>query len=161
MKITLLTVGRIKEKYFTDAVKEYSRRLSRYLTLNIEEAADESVPERAAGAVKAGILKKEGDRLLNILGRYPHSYVIALAIDGRMYDSVELSRHLSELQVRGCSHFVFIIGGSLGLSEDVLKRSDERISFSRLTFPHQLMRVIALEQIYRAVKIEHGEPYHK
>ena len=161
MKITLLTVGRIKEKYFTDAVKEYSRRLSRYLTLNIEEAADESVPERAADAVKAGILKKEGDRLLNILGRYPHSYVIALAIDGRMYDSVELSRHLSELQVRGCSHFVFIIGGSLGLSEDVLKRSDERISFSRLTFPHQLMRVIALEQIYRAVKIEHGEPYHK
>lgn len=161
MKITLLTVGKIKEKYFTDAVMEYSRRLSRYLTLNIEEVADEPVPEKAGEAMKAVILKKEGGRLLSILGRYPHSYVIALAIDGRMYDSVELARHMSQLQVRGISHLIFIIGGSLGLSEEVLKRSDERISFSRMTFPHQLMRVIALEQIYRTQKIDRGEPYHK
>lgn len=161
MKITLLTVGKIKEKYFTDAVKEYSKRLSRYCTIRIEEAADEPTVEKASEALSRQILDREGERLLRILDRNPGAYVIALAIDGTAYDSVAFSKHLSQLQVSGNSHLVFIIGGSTGLSEAVLQRADEKISFSKMTFPHQLMRVIALEQIYRAMRIERGEPYHK
>ena len=161
MKITVLAVGKIKEKFYTDAVKEYARRLLGYCSLSIEEVPDEPTPDRAGEAEERQILQREGERLERVLGRHPGAYVIALAINGTAYDSVAFSRHLSELQVRGQSHFIFIIGGSLGLSEDVLLRADERISFSSMTFPHQLMRVILLEQIYRAMRIARGEPYHK
>ncbi len=161
MKITLLTVGRIKEKYFTDAIKEYTKRLSRYCEIRVEEVPDEAVPEKASETEARLILQKEGDRLIRMMEHFPGACVIALAIDGKSYDSVSFSRHLSDLQVRGKSHLIFVIGGSIGLSEKVLAKADEKISFSRMTFPHQLMRVIALEQIYRAIRIARNEPYHK
>ncbi len=161
MNITILSVGKIKEKYFTDAVKEYTKRLSRYCTVRIEEVADEPVPEKAPEAIQKQILKTEGERLMKILDRYPGAYTLALAIDGTAYDSVSFSSCLSRLQVQGYSHLIFIIGGSIGLSQEVLDKASARISFSRMTFPHQLMRVILLEQIYRAQRIAHHEPYHK
>ena len=161
MKITILAVGKIKERFFEDAVKEYSKRLSRYCVLTIEEVPDEPVPEKASKAQSDQILQKEGAKLEKVLQRYPGSYVIALAIDGREYDSVPFSSFLSGLQVSGNSHLVFVIGGSTGLSAKILERCDAKVSFSRMTFPHQLMRVILLEQIYRAMRIAHGEPYHK
>ena len=161
MKITILAVGKIKERYFTDAAEEYAKRLSRYCTLKIEQVPDEATPDRAGEAVREVILQKEGERLAHILDRYPGAHVIALAIDGTSFDSVSFSSYLSDLQVRGNSHLLFVIGGSLGLSGDILERADGRISFSRMTFPHQLMRVILLEQIYRAMRIARGEPYHK
>ena len=161
MRITILAVGKIKEKYFTDAVKEYSKRLSRYCTLNIEEVSDEPTPEKAGEMLQKQILRDEGSRLLKVLDRYPGSCVIALAIDGTAFDSVSFSSYLSDLQVRGNSHLIFVIGGSLGLSEEILERADRKVSFSKMTFPHMLMRVILLEQIYRAMRISRGEPYHK
>ena len=161
MKITVLTVEKKKKKYYTDAVKEYAKRLSRSCSLSIMEVPDEPAPEKAGQAEREQILGREAERLLRVIDRYPHSHVIALAIEGDTFDSVAFSRHLSELQVRGASHFIFVIGGSLGLSGDILRRADERISFSKMTFPHQLMRVILLEQIYRALRIANNEPYHK
>ena len=159
MKISILAVGKIKEKFFTEAVKEYAKRLSRYCELTFIETEDEPTPENASLRQEEQIREKEGERLL---ARIPSgAYVIALAIQGKVWDSVSLSRHLSELTLAGKSHLIFVIGGSLGLSEAVLKRADEQLSFSRLTFPHQLMRVILLEQIYRSFRIARGEPYHK
>lgn len=159
MKITLLTVGKIKEKYFTLAVDEYKKRLSRYCSLEIIEVADEKTPDGASAAEERLILNKEGGRLL---AKIPdRAYVTALAIDGKMHASEALAEHIRQLSIRGQSHLVFIIGGSLGLSEEVLKRADEKLSFSKMTFPHQLMRVILLEQIYRSYRIIHHEPYHK
>lgn len=161
MKITILAVGRSKEKYFTDAVKEYMKRLSRYCQINVEEAADEPVPEKAGEALQILIREKEAERLMKVIERDPGAYVIALAINGKTYDSIAFSEHLNDLQVRGSSHLVFVIGGSIGLSEKILNRAHEKISFSKMTFPHQLMRVIVLEQIYRAMRIARNEPYHK
>ena len=159
MKITLLCVGRIKEAYYTEAVREYAKRLSRYASLQIVELEDEKTPDGASAAENEAIKAKEGER---ILARIPEgAHVIALAIEGKAPDSVELSRKIEELGVRGKSHLCFIIGGSLGLSREVLERADERLSFSRMTFPHQLMRVILLEQLYRSFRIMRGEPYHK
>ena len=159
MKITVLAVGKIKEKFYTEAVREYAKRLSRYCELSVAEVEDEPTPENASLRQESQIKEKEGERLL---AKIPGgSHVIALAIDGKAYDSVGLSKHLSELTLAGSSHLVFLIGGSLGLSEAVLNRADEKISFSKLTFPHQLMRVILLEQIYRSFRIARGEPYHK
>lgn len=161
MNITILAVGKIKEKYFTDAVKEYSKRLSRYCTLRLEEVSDEPVPERAGEGIRRQILEKEGQRLTKVLDRYPGACVLALAIDAPSCDSEAFSGYLSHLQVKGYSHLIFVIGGSIGLSQEILERADGKISFSRMTFPHQLMRVILLEQIYRAMRIARGEPYHK
>ena len=161
MNITILSVGKIKEKYFTDAVKEYTKRLSRYCIGRIEEVSDEPVPEKAPEAIQKQILKTEGERLMKILDRYPGANPLALAIDGTACDSVAFSSCISRLQVQGYSHLIFIIGGSIGLSQEVLDRANAKISFSRMTFPHQLMRVILLEQIYRAQRIAHNEPYHK
>ena len=159
LKISVLAVGKIKEKYFSEAVGEYVKRLSRYARTEILETEDEPTPEGASPREEAQILEKEGER---ILSRIPAgAYVIALAIRGREYDSVALSEKLEALALGGNSHLVFVIGGSLGLSPAVLRRADEQISFSRLTFPHQLMRVILLEQIYRSFRIARGEPYHK
>ncbi len=159
MKITLLTVGKIKEKYLRDAVSEYSKRLSRYCKLEIIEVADEKTPDQASLAEEEAIRQKEGERILKQLKN--DSYVITLEIAGKMLTSEELAGKIDTLGIRGTSHITFIIGGSLGLSDEVLQRSDYGLSFSKMTFPHQLMRVILLEQIYRGYRIIKNEPYHK
>lgn len=159
MRITLVTVGKIKEKYLEDAIGEYSKRLSRYCKLDIVQVADEKTPDKAGEALETQIKEKEGERILSHIRE--GAYVIALAIDGKMLSSEELAAQVDKLGVSGVSWIVFVIGGSLGLSEKVLLRADCRLSFSRMTFPHQLMRVILLEQIYRSYRIISGGPYHK
>ena len=159
MKITLVTVGKIKEKFFEDAIKEYSKRLSRYCKLEILQVADEKTPEGASEAVELQIKEKEGQRILSLIR--DDAYVIALAIEGKMLDSEELAERIEKLGVSGISQIVFVIGGSLGLSAQVMKRADYALSFSRLTFPLQLMRVVLLEQIYRSYRIMNHQPYHK
>ena len=159
MRITLATVGKIKEKYLKDAIDEYAKRLGRYCKLEIKEVPDEKTPDKASDAEEAAIRDKEGSRLLDVIP--DTSYVIALAIDGKMLDSVELAKKIDSLGITGTSHITFVIGGSLGLSDEVLKRADYRLSFSKMTFPHQLMRVILLEQVYRSYRIINNEPYHK
>ena len=159
MKITVLTVGKIKEKYYRDAVAEYEKRLSKYATINIIEVPDEKTKENPSDAELFQILETEGNKLLS---KIPESaYVIALDIAGKKYDSVGFSKFIEEKMNTGNSHLLFVIGGSLGLSHGVKKRADARISFSDMTFPHQLMRVILLEQIYRGYRIMRNEPYHK
>ncbi len=159
MKITLLTVGKIKEKYLRDGIAEYAKRLGRYCKLEIVEVQDEKTPDNASSAQEHQIKALEGERLLRYIK--DTDYVTALAIDGKMLDSVELSENLERLFVQGKSSLVFVIGGSLGLSDEVLRRADYRLSFSKMTFPHQLMRMILLEQLYRSFRISKGEPYHK
>ena len=159
MKITVLCVGKIKEKYFTDAIAEYAKRIGRYHKLEIVEVADEKTPDGASAALAEQIKAREGERLLKNMK--DGAYVVALAIEGKELSSVELSQKLDKLAAYGDSHVVFVIGGSLGLSSQVLSRADYRLSFSKMTFPHQLMRVVLLEQIYRCCKITAGEPYHK
>ena len=159
MRITIVCVGKVKEKYFTGAIEEYSKRLSRYCKLDIVEVPDEKTPDGASEAINQQIKEKEGRRILDKIPE--EAYVMVLAIEGKQPDSVELSRKIETLGVRGESHIVFVIGGSLGLDPQVMKRANEAISFSRMTFPHQLMRVILLEQVYRAYRIMNNEPYHK
>ncbi len=159
MKITILAVGKCKEKYWLDAIAEYRKRLGRYAEVEILEVADEKTPDGASEKEELQIKEREGERLLRRLR--DDAPVIALAIDGEAMDSEELSRRIEARMTGGASHLQFVIGGSLGLSEAVLKRADKKLSFSRMTFPHQLMRVILLEQIYRSFKISRGEPYHK
>lgn len=159
INIRILTVGKIKEKFYVQALDEYRKRLNRYCKLEIKEAADEKTPEHASETEERLIKEREGERLLKLIR--PDAYVIALAIEGKQMDSVELSEYIEKLGISGTSNLTFVIGGSLGLSDDVLKRADYKLSFSRLTFPHQLMRVILLEQIYRSFRIMHHEPYHK
>lgn len=159
MKITLVTVGKIKETYFTDAIREYSKRLSRYCKLELIEVADEKTPDGAGEALERQIKEKEGERILKSVR--DGSYVIALAIEGKKMSSEKLSEFIGDLGVRGESDLTFIIGGSLGLDPRVLKRADFLLSFSDMTFPHQLMRVILLEQVYRSFRILQNEPYHK
>lgn len=159
MKITVVAVGKIKEKYFTGAIEEYAKRLGRYCKLELVEVADEKTPDGAGNALELQIKEKEGERILQ---KIPDSaYVIALAIDGKMLDSEELAEQMERWNVSGISHMVFVIGGSLGLAPAVMKRADYKLSFSKMTFPHQLMRVILLEQIYRSFRIRNHEPYHK
>ena len=159
MKITIACDGKIKEKYFADAIAEYSKRLSRYVTLEIAEVADEKCPESLSSKEELAVKEAEGERLLKAIKE--DSLIIALAIDGKKYDSVGFSRFFADNMVGGVSHITFVIGGSLGLSHKVLKKANGKISFSDMTFPHQLMRVILLEQIYRAYRIIKNEPYHK
>ena len=159
MKITLITVGKIKEKFFTDAIAEYMKRLSRYCKPEIIQVADEKTPENAALAVEKQVKDTEGERILRHVAE--DAFVVALEIRGEMLSSEELADFIERKQVSGTSHIQFVIGGSLGLSEAVLRRADYRLSFSRMTFPHQLMRVVLLEQIYRSFRIIAGEPYHK
>ncbi len=159
MKVTILCVGKIKEDFYRKAILEYEKRLGRYCKVDIIEVADEKTLDSASAALEAQIKEKEGERLLRHVRE--GMYVVALAIDGRQLDSVQLSEKIDRLGVSGNNHLAFVIGGSLGLSSQVLKRADERISFSQLTFPHQLMRVILLEQIYRSFRIMRHEPYHK
>lgn len=159
MRITLIAVGKIKERYFTDAIAEYSKRLSRYCKPEILEAADEKIPDNASEAEENQIREREGERVRKLLK--DNAYTIALAIDGKAMTSEAFADKIEKLGVRGESHLCFLIGGSLGMSESLLKSADERISFSDMTFPHQLMRVILLEQIYRGFRIINHEPYHK
>ena len=159
MKITLITVGKIKEKYLKDAIAEYSKRLSRYCKLEIVEVADEKTPDNASDTVEDAIRDKEGERILKYIKE--DAYVITLEIAGKMLTSEEMAEKIDKLGVQGTSHIIFIIGGSIGLGREILKRSDYALSFSKMTFPHQLMRVILLEQIYRSYRIIQGEPYHK
>lgn len=159
MKITIIAVGKVKESYFTGAAAEYMKRLGRYCKPEIIQVADEKTPDHAPEAVERQIKEKEGERILAQIK--DGAYVIALAVEGKMKTSEELATHIERLGVGGVSQIVFVIGGSLGLSEAVLRRADELLSFSRMTFPHQLMRVILLEQIYRSYRIINREPYHK
>lgn len=159
MKLTLVVVGKIKEKYFTMAIDEYKKRLGRYARLEIIEVADEKTIEGASVAQEEQIKKKEAERILKNIR--DDAYVITLEINGKMLDSIELSQKIESLGVQGVSHIVFVIGGSLGLHSSVSSRADFKLSFSKLTFPHQLMRVILLEQIYRSYRIIENEPYHK
>ena len=159
MKITLITVGKSKEKYLKDAIAEYSKRLSRYCKLEIVEVADEKTPDNASETVEDAIRDKEGERILKYVKE--DAYVITLEIAGKMLTSEEMAEKIEKLGVQGTSHIIFIIGGSIGLGREILKRSDYALSFSKMTFPHQLMRVILLEQIYRSYRIMNHEPYHK
>ncbi len=159
MRISLICVGKLKEKYLQLGVEEYVKRLGRYCSLDIIELPDEKTPEHAGEALEELIKKKEGDRILKAIKG--DSYCIALAIEGKQLSSVELAEKLHFLGVTGKSHISFVIGGSLGLSPEVLERAEEKLSFSRLTFPHQLMRMIFLEQLYRSYRIIHKQPYHK
>ncbi len=159
MQYTIICVGKIKETYYAGAVKEYVKRMSRYGRVEIREVADEKTPDGASENLENQIKEKEAERILKQIK--DGMYVIALDIKGKEYDSVTFSEHLNRLMVTGESNLAFVIGGSLGLHEKVLMRANERISFSKMTFPHQLMRVILLEQIYRANRILKNEPYHK
>ncbi len=159
MKITIITVGKVKESYFRGAIEEYSKRLSKYCKLDIVEVADEKTPDKASETEEAQIKAKEAERIMKHVR--DDAYVIALAIEGKQLDSVELADKIEMLGVQGTSHIQMIIGGSLGLHQSVLSRADYKLSFSKMTFPHQLMRVILLEQIYRAYRIISHEPYHK
>ncbi len=159
MKITVLTVGKVKEKFYRQAIEEFQKRLSRYCKLEIIEVPDEKTPDHASETEERLIKEKEGQRILKCIKE--DAWVCALAIEGKMLDSVELSEKLEQMGIGGVSHMIFVIGGSLGLADEVLKRADFKLSFSKMTFPHQLMRVILLEQIYRAYRIMQGEPYHK
>ena len=159
MRITLITVGKIKEKYLKDAIAEYSKRLGKYCKLDIIEVADEKTPDNASETVEEQIRAKEGEKILKNIK--DDSYVITLEIAGKQLTSEEMADKIETLGIQGHSHITFIIGGSIGLGQDVLKRSNYALSFSKMTFPHQLMRVILLEQIYRSYRIINGEPYHK
>lgn len=159
MQINLLTVGKLKEKYWVGAVEEYSKRLSSYCKVNVIEVSDEPTPDNASPAQEEQIKKKEADKLLAKIG--DRDYVIALVIEGKSITSEEFAAHLDKVAVQGFSTVTFVIGGSLGLHESVRKRANYGLSFSKFTFPHQMVRVILLEQVYRAFRIQRGEPYHK
>jgi 23S rRNA (pseudouridine1915-N3)-methyltransferase len=163
MKIDILCVGKIKEKFFRDAIAEYMKRMSRYATMNIIEVADEKTPDNASENVIQDIISKEASRLSKYIPDKGQNdtYIITLEINGKELTSEKLADKIASLNVNGVSHIIFIIGGSLGLHESIIKRADFHLSFSPMTFPHQLMRVILLEQIYRSFRIINNEPYHK
>lgn len=159
MRITILCVGKVKEAFMRAAADEYRKRLSRYVKLDVVEVADEKTPDHASEKEEMMIRSREGRQLLRRIKS--EDYVIALAIEGSAHDSLSFARMIDRLGVSGKGNVIFVIGGSLGLSEEVLSRADETLSFSKMTFPHQLMRVILLEQIYRGYRIIKKEPYHK
>ena len=159
MKISVIAVGKIKEKYLKDALSEYSKRLSRYCKLEIIEVPDEKTPDHASFMEEEMIKNREAERILKHLNE--NSFLVTLEIKGNMLTSEEMAEKINLLTVNGHSHITFVIGGSLGLGKNILEKSDFPLSFSKMTFPHQLMRVILLEQIYRSFKINSNEPYHK
>lgn len=159
MKISIVCVGKIKEKFYRDAIEEYAKRLSRYCKLEIIEVADEKTPDKASSVEEELIKKKEAERILSKLKE--DAFVVTLEILGSKLDSPAFGELIQKAGLAGKSHIQFVIGGSLGLHESVSKRADKKISFSDMTFPHQLMRVILCEQIYRGYRIISGEPYHK
>ncbi len=159
MNITIVTVGKLKEKYLKMGIDEFTKRLGSYAKIELVEVADEKAPESLSDADMEIVKKKEAERILAKVGA--DAYVIALAIEGKMKTSEELAAGLESLMTYGRSKVVFVIGGSLGLHDNVMKRADEYLSFSKMTFPHQMMKLILLEQVYRAFRIMKNEPYHK
>ncbi|GFH89756.1 MAG: 23S rRNA (pseudouridine(1915)-N(3))-methyltransferase RlmH [Lachnospiraceae bacterium] len=159
MKITIIAVGKVKEKFYRDALAEYGKRLGKYCRLEVVEVEDEKTPDKAGEALELQIKEKEAQRILKYVKE--DAYLITLEIEGRKMDSVSFAKKLEKLATYGTSHIQFVIGGSLGLHDMVSARADEKISFSDMTFPHQLMRILLEEQIYRGYRIICGEPYHK
>ena len=159
MRITIIAVGKIKEKFYRDAIAEYAKRLSKYCKFDVIEVADEKTPDKCSETEEQLILSKEADKILKHIR--PEMLVYALALKGKKLDSVEFADEINKAGLTGNSSVAFVIGGSLGLHENVLKRADKQISFSDMTFPHQLMRVILAEQVYRGFRIIAKEPYHK
>lgn len=159
MKIRLITIGKLKEKYLKDGIAEYSKRLGRFTKLEMLELPDEKTPDSASPAENQAILKKEGDRILSKIS--DRAFVIALAIEGDELSSEKFSQFINDVTVRGYSDIVFVIGGSLGLSPEVKERANRLLSFGKMTLPHQLMRLVLIEQVYRAFMIQQGSPYHK
>ena len=159
MKIKIVTVGKLKEKYLKDGIAEYAKRISRFATVEMVELADEKTPDRASDSENAKILDVEGNRILSKIGE--REFVVVLAIEGKTLSSEEFSKQLEQASINGSSTLTFVIGGSLGLSNEVKKRANLSVSFGCLTLPHQLMRLVLVEQIYRAFTIQQGSPYHK
>ncbi|BAC15335.1 hypothetical conserved protein [Oceanobacillus iheyensis HTE831] len=159
MNITIVSVGKLKEKYLKQGIDEYKKRLNAYAKVSIIEVADEKAPETMSEAEMKEVKRKEGERILSSIA--PDAFVITLEIEGKMLGSEQLAKKLDELATYGKSKVVFVIGGSLGISQDVQRRSDLALSFSKMTFPHQLMRLVLIEQVYRSFRINRGEPYHK
>lgn len=159
MNIHIIAVGKIKEKHIREGINEFSKRLSRYTKLKIIEIADEKAPENLSQKDMAKVMEKEGEKIISKIP--PNSFVISLVIEGKQISSESLSKKMEDIMVGGINDISFIIGGSLGLSNKVKGISDFKLSFSKMTFPHQIMRLILLEQIYRSFKIMKNEPYHK
>lgn len=159
MKITIISVGKIKEKFYRDAIDEYAKRLSKYCKFEILEVADEKTPDKCSEVEEQLILSKEADKIMKYIRS--EMYVYALAIKGKKLDSIAFANEINQLGLSGKSSIAFVIGGSLGLHASILNRADRHLSFSDMTFPHQLMRVILSEQIYRCFRIIANEPYHK
>ena len=159
MKIKLVTVGKLKEKYLIQGINEYLKRLNSYAKMEIIEVPDEKAPEKLSDAEMLQVKEKEGQRILGKIN--DNEYVFVLAINGKQLSSEEFSKEIEQLGISGKSNLTFVIGGSLGLSDSVLRRCNQQISFGRLTYPHQLMRLVLVEQIYRGFRIMKGEPYHK
>ncbi|MGM8365931.1 23S rRNA (pseudouridine(1915)-N(3))-methyltransferase RlmH [Virgibacillus sp. W0181] len=159
MNIHIITVGKIKEKYLKLGIAEFEKRLQAYCKLKIDEVSDEQAPEQLSDKQLTQVIEKEGARILQKIK--PTEYVIALDIQGASWSSEQFAKELDRLAVSGKSSIAFVIGGSNGLSEEVLQRVNQKLSFSKMTFPHQLIRLVLLEQIYRAFRINRGEPYHK
>ncbi|WP_086348746.1 23S rRNA (pseudouridine(1915)-N(3))-methyltransferase RlmH [Candidatus Enterococcus clewellii] len=159
MRIKIITVGKLKEKYLVQGINEYLKRLQSYSKVEVIEVPDEKAPEKLSDAEMIQVKDKEGDRILAKLS--DQDYLFALAIDGKQPSSEDFARDIEQLGISGKSQLAFVIGGSLGLSDKVLSRSNQKISFGKMTYPHQLMRLILVEQIYRAFRIQKGEPYHK
>jgi len=159
LNINIICVGKIKEKFFSAAIDEYAKRLNRYANIKIIELKDESTTNVTSDTEITKVLEREGERILE---KIPNgSYIIPLCIEGSQKSSEELAENINRISIEGTSNISFIIGGSLGLSDSVKSRANLKLSFSKMTFPHQLMRVILLEQIYRAFTILGGTPYHK
>lgn len=159
MFIQIISVGRLKEKYLVQGIQEYAKRLAPYIKFQVIEVPDEKAPENMSDAEIQNVKDREGEKILGHIKGDAH--VIALALDGQLWSSEDLAAEIDKLGTYGTSHIVFVIGGSNGLSNAVLRRAQQRLSFGRMTLPHQLMRLVLVEQIYRAVKINRGEPYHK
>ena len=159
MKIKIVTVGKLKEKYLKDGIAEYSKRISRFAKLEMIELTDEKTPDKASELENQKILETEGARILSKVGE--RDFVVVLAIEGKTLSSEEFSKQLEQASIKGYSTLTFIIGGSLGLAPVVKNRANLSVSFGRLTLPHQLMRLVLVEQIYRAFTIQQGSPYHK
>ena len=159
LTINILCVGKIKEKYLKEAINEYSKRLSKYCNLNIIEVSDIKIPDRLSDSLAKTIKDEEATKMLNYIKK--ETYVICLDLNGKEYDSIEFSKRITKLTVEGNSSITFVIGGTLGIGDKVLKLSKEKICFSKMTFPHQLIRVFLLEQLFRCFKIANGETYHR
>ncbi|SDD85634.1 23S rRNA (pseudouridine1915-N3)-methyltransferase [Paenibacillus sp. UNCCL117] len=159
MHIQIISVGKLKEKYLIQGIAEYLKRLGPYAKLSLVEVADEKAPEQLSAMEELQVKAKEGERILSHIKQ--DTYVIAMAIEGEMWTSERLAKHVEELGTYGRSQLAFVIGGSLGLSEEVLRRADMKLSFGRITYPHQLLRLVLVEQVYRVFRIIRGEPYHK